>query len=61
MNRRSLATAVALVTVAGGLTVYSMSRGTATLVAADVIGAFGFHPGELVHDFHFRDVDGARG
>lgn len=61
MSRRTLATALTLTLLAGGLIVYSMSRGTATLVAADVIGAFGFHPGELVHDFDFKDVDGSRG
>ena len=46
MSRRTLATALTLTLLAGGLIVYSMSRGTATLVAADVIGAFGFHAGE---------------
>lgn len=61
MNRRALATALTLATLAVGLVVYSVSRGSVTLVAADAIGAFGFHPGELVHDFDFKDVDGHRG
>ena len=61
MTRRTLMVAPLLAVVAGSLVFFSMSRGTAKLVAADVIGAFGFRAGELVHDFDFRDVNGSRG
>ena len=61
MIRRTLVVAPALAVVAGSLILFSMSRRTAKLVAADVIGAFGFHAGELVHDFDFKDVNGSRG
>jgi hypothetical protein len=61
MARRTLVVAPVLAVVAGSLFLFSLSRGSTTLVAADVIGAFGFHAGELVHDFSFKDVNGDRG
>ncbi len=61
MVRRTLAVASILAVVAGSLVLYSVLRGTTNLVGADVIGAFGFHAGDLVHDFDFKDVNGSRG
>ena len=61
MTRRTLVVIPTLAVLAGGLLFMSMSRGTARLVAADDMGAFGFHAGELVHDFDFKDVNGSRG
>ena len=45
MTRRTLVAVLTLAVLAGSL-ILSMSRGTTKLVAADVIGAFGFHAKE---------------
>ncbi len=60
MSRRTRFVLPAFLAVALVAVIAAANR-PAPVIAANEIGAYGFHAGELVNDFKFRDIDGNKG